>query len=223
MESQRSSSGALLALCTGAAIAAAYQDLLRPELLQRGATDEEMHRPLPGDDLVPEPALTTTHAVTIDAPPSAVWPWLLQMGPGRAGAYTYDWIENLFGLNMHSADRIVPEWQHMAPGDAFNAGGKGPPLRVEQVDPERTLLLALPDRTWSWVFALEPVEGGRTRLIERNRFPVAEFGQRLRLEVMLPGAYLMERKMLLGIKQRAERAAGATSQTPPVADPVPLA
>jgi hypothetical protein len=171
-----------------------------------GATDEEIGRALPGDEIVPPPAMATTHAITIDAPPEAVWPWLMQMGPGRGGVYTYDWIENLMGLDMHSADRIHPEWQDLAAGNEFHLSKSGPPLRVEAIEPRRTLLLAMPDRTWSWVFFLEPAEGGRTRLIERNRMPVGRVKERLRLELMLPGAYLMERKMLRGIKTRAEQA-----------------
>ena len=152
--------------------------------------------------------MATTHAITIDAPPEVVWPWLMQMGPGRGGVYTYDSIENLMGLDMHSADRIHPEWQDLAVGNEFHLSKSGPPLRVEAIEPQRTLLLAMPDRTWSWVFVLEPAEGGRTRLIERNRMPVGQVKARLRLELMLPGACLMERKMLLGIKARAEKAEG---------------
>ena len=170
-----------------------------------GASNGEIHGVLPGDGIVPEPALQTTHAVAINAPASGVWPWLVQMGPGRAGAYTYDWVENLFGLNMHSADRIVPEWQHMEVGDAFPLGSNGPALTVAEIEPERALVLAFPDGTWSWSFTLEPQDGARTRLITRNRAPANKLRSRLQWELLSPGAFLMERKMLLGIKERAER------------------
>ncbi len=194
-----------VALGIGLALAA-YGLGVRSRLMTAGATKGEISRALPGDEIVPQPAMATTHAITIDAPPEAVWPWLMQMGPGRGGVYTYDWIENLMGLDMHSADRIHPEWQDLAVGHEFHLSKSGPPLRVEAIDPQRTLLLAMPDRTWSWVFCLEPAEGGRTRLIERNRMPVGRLTERLRLELLLPGAYLMERKMLRGITARAEQA-----------------
>jgi hypothetical protein len=183
--------------------------MLRRWSNQWGATSAEATGALPGDELVAEPAVQTTHAVTIAAPPADVWPWLVQMGPGRAGAYTYDWVENLLGLNMHSADRIVPEWQSMAVGDAFPLGEGGPALTVVRLDPERALVLAFPDGAWSWAFVLQPHADHQTRLITRNRAPADNPRSRLRWELMLPGAFLMERKMLLGIKQRAEGHAAA--------------
>jgi hypothetical protein len=194
----------LTALGIGAA-AVAYWQVFRPWSSRWGATDMEVSQSMPGDDIVPEPATQTTQATEINAPPRAVWPWLIQMGPGRAGAYTYDWIENLFGLNMHSADRIVPEWQHMEVGDAFPLGKSGPPLRVEAIEPERALVLGFADRTWSWSFMLTPIGENRTRLVTRNRAPANRLGSRLQWEILLPGAFLMMRKMLLGIKERAER------------------
>lgn len=196
-----------LAVLVGQVVAAAYLGAVRPLCLRWGATDDEVARPLPGDELVPNPGPVTTNAVSIDAPPSLVWPWLVQMGPGRAGAYTYDWIENLFGLNMHSADRIVPEWQHMAVGDAFPLGQNGPSLCVAALEPKLSLVLAYPDGSWSWSFVLEPIGSNGTRLITRNRAPAPDLASRLRLEIMLPGASVMMRKMLIGIKARAERLA----------------
>ena len=94
-----------------------YRRYLRSPVLTWGATAEETSRRLPGDDLLEPADIVATRAISIDAPASAIWRWLVQMGPGRAGAYTYDWIENLFCLNMHSSDRIVPEWQHLEVGD----------------------------------------------------------------------------------------------------------
>src|SRR4029453_11915471 len=94
-----------------------YRKRLRDWHLHWGATPEEIEAELPGDELLAEPDVVSTRVVAIDAPRSAVWPWLVQMGPGRGGGYTYDWIENLFGLGMHSAVRIHPEWQHLEVGD----------------------------------------------------------------------------------------------------------
>ncbi len=188
-------------------LALLYWRGFRPWSNHWGVTEDDVSRPLPGDEIVPEPAVQATQGVAIDAPPEYVWPWLVQMGPGRGGAYTYDWIENLNGLNMHSADRIVPEWQHMDVGDEFVLNPNGPRLRVEALVPRRSLVLAYPDGSWSWSFALVPLDGDRTHLITRNRAPANRWQSRLRWEVMSPGAFLMMRKMLLGIKERAERLA----------------
>jgi hypothetical protein len=187
------------------AIERLYSRFLRDWVLTWGATAEEAARPLPGDDLLARADIVATRAIGIDAPPSAIWPWLVQMGPGRAGAYTYDWIENLFGLNMHSADRIHPEWQNLAVGDVLRSRKDGPGMRVEILRPDRTLSNRSEAGDWVWTFVLVP-EDGSTRLISRNRIAMkgAAAGQRLGMLVMEPGSLIMERRMLLGIKQRAE-------------------
>ena len=153
----------------------------------------------------------TTRAIETDAPPSAIWPWLVQMGPGRAGAYTYDWIENLFGLNMDSAtDRPgVPGPE----GRGRPAGREdGPGMRVEILEPDRVLSNRSEAGDCRWTFALAP-KNGSTRLISRNRIAMkgAAAGQRLGMLVMEPGSLVMEHKMLIGIKQRAERLAANRS------------
>jgi hypothetical protein len=187
------------------AIERLYSRFLRDWVLTWGATAEEAARPLPGDDLLARADIVATRAIGIDAPPSAIWPWLVQMGPGRAGAYTYDWIENLFGLNMHSADRIHPEWQNLGVGDVLRSRNDRPGMRVEILGPERTLSSRSEAGDWVWTFVLVP-EDGSTRLISRNRIAMkgAAAGQRLGMLVMEPGSLIMERRMLLGIKQRAE-------------------
>jgi hypothetical protein len=209
----------LIAVAGAAASAAAidrlYRKHVRDWVLTWGATAEEAARPLPGDDLLDPADLVATRAIQIDAPPSAIWPWLVQMGPGRAGAYTYDWIENLFGLNMHSADRIVPEWQQLEVGDVLRSKEGQSGMRVEFLEPERVLSNRSEAGDWVWTFALEP-KNGATRLISRNRIAMkgAAAGQRLGMLVMEPGSLVMERKMLLGIKQRAEQLAAEQSSGP---------
>ena len=130
------------------------------------------------------------------------------MGSGRGGAYTYDWIENLFGLDMHSADEILPEYQHPHVGDVLPVGPNSPGLRLEVIDPDHVLAFRSEDGTWVWQFALYPL-GNRTRLISRNRITTNTLALPARLAylVMEPGSLLMERKMLIGIKHRAERLA----------------
>src|SRR4029079_17073672 len=119
--------------------AGAYPLLLRRRCLHWGARPEEIGRTIPGDELMPTPDILSTRAVTIDAPPEAIWPWLVQMGSGRGGAYTYDWVENLFGLDMHSADGILPQFQHPRVGDVLPVGPNGPGLRLEILEPEHVL------------------------------------------------------------------------------------
>ena len=131
---------------------------------------------------------------------------MLQFGPGRGGAYTYDWIENLMGLNMHSADRILPEFQQLKVGDAFPLGTKGPVVRVASIDPEGSLVFRSDDGHWVWSFTLLE-SNGRTRLLSRNRIAspnAGPFGRALNTAVMEPGSLVMERKMLHGFKERAE-------------------
>lgn len=189
-----------------AAIDRLYRRFLRDWVLTWGATADEAARPLPGDDLLGAADIVATRAIGIEAPPSAIWPWLVQMGPGRAGAYTYDWIENLFGLNMHSAEQIHAEWQNLEVGDVLRSREDRPGMRVEILDPERTLSNRSEAGDWVWTFVLAP-ENGSTRLISRNRIAMkgVTAGQRMGMLVMEPGSLVMERKMLLGIKQRAER------------------
>jgi hypothetical protein len=184
-----------------------YLLFFRSRCLTWGARDDEVAAKLPGDELLASAGLVTTRAVTVNAPPEAVWPWLAQMGSGRGGAYSYDWIENLLGLNMHSARAILPEYQDIKVGDELPVGSGGPAMRVEVLDPPRAFAVRSADQNWVWLFALLP-EGNSTRLISRNRIatralpPAARLFYRLFME---PGSLVMERKLLLGIKQRAER------------------
>ena len=197
-------------LATGAA-ALSYPLLFRRWCLAWGATPEEVSRQLPGDGLLSEADIVSTRAITIGASPGAIWPWLVQMGSGRAGVYTYDWVENLFGLDMHSADEILPQFQEIKVGDEIELGPNRPKMRVEVCDPERVLTIRFADGNWVWIFALF-AEDGATRLVSRNRIatPGASPVTRLfNLLVMEPGSLVMERKMLLGIKERAEGLARA--------------
>ncbi len=189
------------------ALVAAYFSLLRRRVLAWGATAAETSARLPGDELLESADGVATRAIWIDAPASAVWPWLAQMGPSpRGGAYTYDWIENLLRLNMHSVDRVLPEFQHPRVGDTLSYGSNT--MRVERVEPERALAWRSEDGNWVWSFVLDQV-AGRTRLISRNRFRLPTLAARLGMLPMEPASLVMERKMLRGIKRRAERLASS--------------
>jgi hypothetical protein len=183
-----------------------YAKLLREPILTWGATADEAAARLPGDELLEDADGVATRAITIDAPISAVWPWIAQMGPSpRGGAYTYDWIENLFGLNMHSARHVLPEFQHPEVGDGFGYGANKMTFAI--VEPEHVLATRSADGNWVWAFILRPEADGTMRLISRNRFRLPSLRDRIGMIPMEPGSLVMERKMLLGIKQRAERLA----------------
>lgn len=200
---KRSTIAAIAILVEGGA--ATYQYLVRPWCVHWGTRPDEVRAPLPGDDIVPEPAGSTTRAITIAAPPTAVWPWLAQLGQGRGGAYTYDWIENLLGLGMHSADQILPQFQHPVVGDVV-LRTPGSTMVIASLEVDRFLVAASPDQMWSWAFLLTPLATGSTRLLSRNRWQQGGIGVRLGMLLMEPASLVMERKMLLGIKQRVERA-----------------
>lgn len=199
------------AAATLAGGAVVYRRFLREPILTWGATAEEAAARLPGDELLEDADGVATRAITIDAPPSAVWPWITQMGPSpRGGAYTYDWIENLLGLNMHSADHLLPDYQHPHVGDGFGYGTNKMSFKI--VEPNHVLATQSTDGSWVWTFVLEEQDGG-TRLISRNRFRLPTLKDKIGMIPMEPGSLVMERKMLYGIKQRAERL--ATEKTEP--------
>ena len=186
-------------------LGAVYFRFLRGHILTWGATDDEAAATLPGDELLEDADGVATRAIDVDAPPSAVWPWLAQMGPApRGGAYTYDWIENLLGLDMHSVERVLPEFQHPQVGDTIGLGANR--MRYERVEPERVLSSRSEDGNWVWTFVLEE-RGDSTRLISRNRFRLRTLASRIGMLPLEPASLVMERKMLLGIKERAERLA----------------
>jgi hypothetical protein len=190
------------------ALTAVYFRFLRSAILSWGATDAEAQARLPGDELLEEADGVSTRATDIAAPASAVWPWIAQMGPSpRGGAYTYDWIENLLGLNMHSVDRVLPEFQHPQVGDMIGYGPNR--MRLARVEPERVLAWRSEDGNWVWTFLLERRDGA-TRLISRNRFRLPTLALRLGMLPMEPASLVMERRMLQGIKQRAEGLAAQT-------------
>jgi hypothetical protein len=190
-----------------AALGVLYSRFVREPVLTWGATDLESSSRLPGDELLEEADGVATRAIEIAAQPSAVWPWIAQMGPEpRGGAYTFDWIENLLGLGMHSVDRVLPEFQHPEIGDSISFGANR--MRLARVEPERVFSWRSEDGNWVWTFVLEPHDGG-TRLVSRNRYRLQTLGARIGMLPMEPASLVMEWKMLRGIKQRAERLARA--------------
>jgi hypothetical protein len=177
---------------------AGYVNVVRPWMRGWGATDAELDLALPGDEACPDPGFQQTHAVGIDAPASAVWPWVAQIGQDRGGFYSYTWLENLAGCRMRNADRIHPEWQQRSAGDTVllhPANG----LKVLRVEPGHALAME-----GGWALAVLPDGPDRCRLLARFRFPRGAAATAYALLLELPH-FLMERRMLLQIKRRAER------------------
>ncbi len=178
---------------------------------------------LPGDTLVDDPATQTTEALCIDAPSSAVWPWLLQMGQDRGGFYGCEGLKNLAGLRHNDADRVHPEWQHLAVGDVVRVapeGWMGLPdgvtLSVAEIVPEKYIVLnaTRPDLRWNavWSFHLQPHWEDRVRILTRARIALRHPGEVFALELARPLIALGTRGLLLGIKHRVEQLAPTQPQ-----------
>lgn len=185
---------------------------LRRSYLCWGATAQERRAHLPGDELLPRADLVSTRAVTIGASVGETWPWIVQMGQGRGGLYSYDALENLVGCDMHSADRVVPEWQTRAVGDDFRLH-PDVALTVAGVEPPRHLVVrggvaageTPPPYDFTWAFVLEPAPGDATRLLVRERYEYLRRWAPLLVEPVAVVSFVMSRRMLLGVKERTER------------------
>jgi hypothetical protein len=196
-------------------LALLYWFPLRRWFARWGTTPDDLTRVMIGDTAIVNPTHSATHAVTVDAPPDNIWPWLVQMGYQRGGLYSYDWLDRLFGfLDRPSADRVLPEFQHLAVGDKILLGPREE-LTVTALEPSRALVLSYDahDLEWVWQFGLYPLDKNRTRLVTRGteRFPDT-VGARLGMLIMEPAAFVMTRRMLLGLKQRAEGLSTGTHQ-----------
>lgn len=201
-----------------------YTFLVRPWHLHWGATEEESAATLPGDELLADVRLQSTRGITIEASAARIWPWLVQLGQGRGGLYSYDWLENMVGCDIHSIDTVIPTLQHLRVGDTIRLGPEGYPFfTVASIVPERELVLAafpepheedlpalnparmLPAATWA--FVLRPIDGNRTRLLVRLRgaWEPDATTTLLNRALLEPAHFIMERKMMYGIKERAEQ------------------
>ncbi len=199
--------------------AAAYMLLARPRQLSWGATDHESDEPLSGDDLIANADLTATRAITVRASADEVWPWIAQLGQGRGGFYSYDFLENLVGCDIHSADRIVPEWQDVGVGDEVRLAPEVG-LVVAFLERGRSLVLrggipmgnmAAP-YDFTWAFALRDELDGTTRLLVRERYAYTRPWAWLIVEPAGAVSFVMSQKMLRGIRDRAERTAATMSE-----------
>jgi hypothetical protein len=189
----------------------------RTRLLRWGATDEEIAASQPGDDLISDANVTATRAITIRCSPDVVWPWIVQLGQGRGGFYSYDFLENLVGCDIHSADRVVPEWQQLEVGDEVRLAPTAG-LKVAILDPGRALVIQgslpiarTPPFDSTWAFVLREQSDGTTRLLSRERYGYRRWWASFVVEPTQAISFVMSRKMLLGIRDRAEGASRVTS------------
>jgi hypothetical protein len=179
-----------------------------------GTTPADLTRVMAGDGLLDRSTYSGTTAVVVDAAPEQIWPWLVQIGYQRGGLYSYDWLDRLFGyLDRPSATRILPEFQHLAVGDHIPLG-RGPSWPVAVLEPNRALVLDMRNLggfDWVWQFGLYPVDQNRTRLVSRSRVCTKTVWARLATYAIEPAGFVMTRRMLLGLKQRAEALSEANS------------
>ena len=202
------------ALVLGAVVAngLAYGFVVRPWHLRWGATDAEVSADLPGDDLLPDADLVATRVISIAAEPAAVWPWLVQMGQGRGGLYSYDLLENLVArCDIHSVCRIEPDWQDTAVGDEVRLHPEVA-LTVAVLAPGDALVLRggvpMGDKPapydFTWAFVVRPAPDGSTRLVVRERYVYTQPWSWALVEVIEAVSFVMTQKMLRGIRVRAE-------------------
>ncbi|MDR1442279.1 MAG: hypothetical protein LBJ02_07830 [Bifidobacteriaceae bacterium] len=194
-----------------------------------GATVAEQRAVLPGDSLVPQPGLQATRAVGIDAPPSAVWPWLAQIGKDKAGFYCGGPSRRVPPSGEDQASVIVPEWQGVAPGDSVRLT-ESVELTVDLVEPRRALVLGNPARDghadvdpafdFSWAFVLEPEGPAGTRLVARERYAWTKWPVGLALKAFAWVSFTLGRAMLVGVKRLAEQAWLSELSGTAIGDPI---
>ncbi len=185
------------ATAAGVATPWVYGLAIRPWLQHWGSTRAERTATYPGDEPGGAPWFRTTRAVTVAAPAATVWAWLVQIGQDKGGFYSYDWLENLAGCRLRSADRIHEEWQDLRPGDPLTMF-PGFSTRIVEVDPARSVVI----ENWG-SYVIDPIDDGRCRLVARSHQDRDPAGLGYVAAIELPHA-VMERKMLLGVKHRAE-------------------
>jgi hypothetical protein len=201
---------------------------LRPIRSRWGLHRNLAERAYPGDELIPRPAWSWAHGLEIDVPAEAVWPWVAQLGQDKGGFYSYQILENLAGCGIRNADRIHPEWQRLEIGDGLKLHHAAPGLPVVAIEQGRWFLVnaRFDPRTGapvassreptageaviaSWLFLVESLAGGRSRLVSRYRCAYENASLRTRLAFgtfpVEAIGFVMDRRMLLGIKERAER------------------
>lgn len=201
----------LVIVCVG------YWNFARPWMAGWGATKEEITKNLPGDEIVTNPKYVTNHAIDIEAMPDEVWPWLVQMGQEKGGLYSWEYLSNLAGSNIHNAGQIIPEYQNTKVGDSFKLHPDLPALKVMRMEKNKAFVVGAKYEDGkkiedvpiavSWAFILEKTDKGNTRVHVRyiSDFKPTLAGKLANHYLLEPFHFIMERAMLYGIKERVEK------------------
>ena len=196
-------------------VAALYWFPMRRWMSRWGASREELSRRMAGDGLLDRHTYSGTLAITMHARPEDLWPWLVQIGYQRGGLYSYDWLDRVFGfLDRPSATRILPEFQHLAAGDTIPVG-QGPGWPVAVVEPNRALVLDMRNLgaiDWVWQFGIYPIDETHIRFVTRSRVIARTLVGWVMTCAIEPAGFIMTRRMLLGLKERAEATRAARVQ-----------
>ena len=204
----------LAVLVLGLALSAAlYKPLIQPWVLTWGAEKNEIQASLAGDEMITGNLVESTRAVSISAPAGSVWPWLLQIGQGRGGFYSYDFLENLGGCDIHTLDTILPELQDLQVGDRIYLGSQETLVHYEVVLLEENAYLVMQSINpadgstgETWGFYLQPVDAENTRLVIRHRSLISQDKiERMIYSVLEPISFMMEQRMLLGLRSHSEK------------------
>ena len=195
-----------------------YHNIIRPKILRRGATIDEVNRVLPGDEITPPKPFRSTMATTINATPEEIWPWLVQVGWSRGAFYSYNRIEALLGMDLHNAENIHSEWQDLNVGDTMWMSHPRlkylfPETKAVTIDKNRALVFAIygPKGTESrpsgaWAFILDPIDKSSTRLISRLQVSTPSIvGKMVFYGFMEPAHFVMQQGMFSGLRERLAR------------------
>jgi hypothetical protein len=203
--------GALLLIIAAGVLL--YKPLIQPWHLRYGATDAEVQAALPGDAILTGQVTQATRAIDVHAPAAQAWPWLVQLGQGRGGLYSYDWLENLVGCDIHTLSVIVPDLQNLKVGDTIKIGNFAalPYYRVALIEPQRALVLRVVDAktgldgSSTWGFYLNEQSPTLTRLVIRHRDVTAvNPTDKVINAIFEPISFVMEQRMLRGLRDHAE-------------------
>ncbi len=212
MRKPRLRSVLLLALLTGTVVTVLVFVVYRPWALHWGASEQEIARGMAGDSVLPLPTFNATRAVTINAPPEDIWPWIVQMGYRKAGFYSYDRLDN---DGIPSADHLIAEFQHLEAGDSIPLTSHDY-VTVTVFEPHRSMLWEYAGgdtaTVFTWAWGLYQQNDSQTRLVTRLRYRTSSIRSQVVLDLF---EIVMMRKCMLGIKQRAESDDGSSRSAPP--------
>ena len=213
-------------IITVVSLAIIYHFFIRPRILRRGTTIAESKRTFPGDEITPPKHFRSTMATTINAKPDEIWPWLVQVGWGKAAFYSYNKIEALFRMDLHNADKIHPEWQNLKVGDTMWMSHPRlkflfPQTKVNSMDPNESIVFAIyspegvsDNPSGAWSFTLEPVDKNHTRVFSRLQVDSTPLLSKIVFYFFMePAHFVMQQGMFKGLKKRLEKSGSNSPRT----------